>query len=79
MVKWENDWSMQFHPKKCMVLRITKKRKLVNGEYRIHNHNLAIVKKAKYLGVVLDDKMTFKGEFMPNFFLKFFLLFNQGQ
>ena len=26
LVLWENDWSMEFHPEKCKLLRITNKR-----------------------------------------------------
>ena len=60
LVLWESNWSMQFHPEKCKVLRVTNKRKIIDGEYNIHNHKLELVKKAKYLGVTLDQKMNFK-------------------
>ena len=37
LVLWEENWSMEFHPKKCKVLRITNKRKPINAAYKIHN------------------------------------------
>ena len=48
--KWEADWLMQFHPKKCQVLNITNKRKLITHPYNIHGHTLDVVDSAKYLG-----------------------------
>ena len=44
--KWEDDWSMEFHPKKCKVLRITNKVKPIVCDYFIHNEKLETVNKA---------------------------------
>ena len=30
LTKWENEWSAEFHPDKCKMLRVTKKRKTIN-------------------------------------------------
>ena len=57
---WEHDWSMEFNADKCKVIRITNKRKITNGTYSIHGYNLELVKTAKYLGVILDNKLSFK-------------------
>jgi len=43
-----------------LLLRITNKRKVAAGSYQIHGHDLEQVKKAKYLGVTLDEKMSWK-------------------
>jgi hypothetical protein len=31
LAKWENNWKMEFHPEKCTVLTVSKKRNPVNG------------------------------------------------
>ena len=60
LTQWEHDWSMEFNADKCKVIRITNKRKITNGTYSIHGYNLELVKTAKYLGVILDDKLSFR-------------------
>lgn len=60
LVTWEAKWSMQFHPDKCQILRITNKRNIINGNYFIHNKKLKHVDKAKYLGVTLSSKLSWK-------------------
>ena len=59
---WERRWSMEFAEEKCLVLRITRKRKInqIIKPYQIHNFTLKSVDSAKYLGVNLDNKLTFK-------------------
>ena len=42
-----------FHPQKCQLLRIPRKRSLVEAEYSIHGHMLEKADTAKYLGVSL--------------------------
>jgi len=37
LVKWEKEWSMEFHPDKCKMLRITNKRKIIESCYYILN------------------------------------------
>ena len=58
LVAWENDWSMQFHPDKCKLLRITNKRNIIDADYYIHGVQLGNVEKAKYLGVTLTRKLS---------------------
>ena len=55
--KWEADWLMEFHPKKCQVLQITNKRKPIHYPYDIHNHKLDVVDSAKYLGVTIQKNL----------------------
>lgn len=57
LVEWEKKWSMEFHPDKCKVLRITNKRNIIDSEYQIHGQQLEIVKKAKYLGVTMQKDL----------------------
>ena len=55
--KWEADWLMEFHPKKCQVLNITNKRKVITHPYSIHGHTLDVVDSAKYLGVHIHKSL----------------------
>ena len=56
--EWEKTWKMSFNPSKCEVIRIIRKRALVNITYLIHDHPLQLVKQGKYLGVILSDKLS---------------------
>ena len=49
---WEDLWQMEFHPKKCQVLRVTKKKKVnvVEASYTLRGHTLEVMDHAKYLG-----------------------------
>ena len=60
LVVWEKLWSMEFHPDKCFLLRVTNKRKCLEGNYTIHNQVLKQVDKAKYLGVTLSKDLSWK-------------------
>ena len=60
LVKWENKWSMEFHADKCFNLRVTNKRKIYNKTYEIHGQQLKTVNKAKYLGVVISNNLSWK-------------------
>ena len=59
---WEREWAMEFAAEKCQVLTITRKlnRNIILRNYKIHGHILDRVDSAKYLGVILDRKLTFK-------------------
>ena len=49
---------MSFNPEKCEVVRITNKRRIINGSYTIHGHTLQFTDQAKYLGVTIDTKLS---------------------
>jgi len=55
---WESDWLMEFHPAKCNILRITRKKTKIIFPYSLHGHPLEEVTSAKYLGVTLSDDMS---------------------
>ena len=57
---WEKINKMEFHPQKCQVMSITNKRSPYKHTYQIHNISLQKVNKAKYLGITIDDKLTYK-------------------
>ena len=56
--KWEANWSMSFHTEKCQLLRVTKKKKQIITNYLIHGKNLTQTNNAKYLGVTINDKLS---------------------
>ena len=49
---------MEFHPAKCHVLRITKKKSKVTFPYTLHGHVLEEAQSAKYLGVTISEDMS---------------------
>ena len=50
---------MQFHPSKCLVVRVTNKRKPIQASYNIHGMTFEEVSSAKYLGLHVDKKLSF--------------------
>ena len=57
LAEWERKWKMAFHPDKCNVLTITRKRKPIVRDYHLHGHTLEAVKSAKYLGCTISDDL----------------------
>ena len=49
---------MQFNPDKCQHLRITNKHDFINFTYNICNCNIQTVDHAKYLGVIIDNHLS---------------------
>ena len=56
--RWESDWLMRFHPNKCQVVRVTNKKNIIRHEYTIRGEKLEVVENAKYLGVNINNKMS---------------------
>ena len=56
--EWESDWSMEFHPGKCELLRVTKMKEPSIYNYTIHSQILSSTDNAKYLGVNIDCKLS---------------------
>ena len=54
----EQKWHMEFHPDKCQVLTISRKRNPVRYEYVLHGHKLQHVDSAKYLGVTMTSDFS---------------------
>ena len=59
---WAKANKMEFHPDKCQVLRITNRHKPVVSSYNIYNVTLAVVESAKYLGVIIDNKLSWSAQ-----------------
>ena len=58
--QWESDWSMEFNPDKCEVIRVTKKQKPIIFPYKLHNIELKATENAKYLGITINDEFSWK-------------------
>ena len=56
--EWEKDWQMLFNTDKCEHIRITNKRNIIQTSYNIHGHTLKETTQAKYLGVTIDNKLS---------------------
>ena len=58
---WETKWQMSFNPSKCEVLRVTNKVKNnICSSYSLHGVELPAVDCAKYLGVHINSKLSWK-------------------
>ena len=57
---WEREWSMEFHPQKCQLMRVTTKldHNISKFDYIIHGHTIEPVEEAKYLGVTINNKLN---------------------
>jgi len=58
--KWSKAWQMEFNQLKCKFLTITNKVSPVKFTYHINDVSIKEVDFAKYLGVVIDSKPTWK-------------------
>ena len=58
LAQWEATWHMAFHPEKCQVISITRRRKVLKHTYLLHGHPLAHVDSAKYLGVTITSDLS---------------------
>ena len=57
---WANTWQMKFNPPKCIHLAITRKKTSIKHCYQIHGQQIQQSNSAKYLGVVIDQHLTWK-------------------
>ena len=59
LAAWEGTWQMEFHPDKCQVLRVSRKRKenVIAASYTLHGHILKVVDHVKYLGVTISGDL----------------------
>ncbi len=53
---WEKKWQMTFYPQKCKIMHFT--RRLIKTQYTLRGNLLEAVSQAAYIGVELDDKLT---------------------
>ena len=58
LAQWEAEYSMEFHPTKCKVLRVTRSRSPSIFNYTLHGTTLKSTASTKYLGVTLTKDLT---------------------
>ena len=58
LVQWSQTWQMSFHPAKCYILRVSRKRIPVVFSYNMMGQNLETVHHYPYLGVELSEDMN---------------------
>ena len=56
--EWEHQWQMDFNVTKCHVLSVTNKMKPREPKYDLHGHTLEQVSNAKYLGIEINEKLS---------------------
>ena len=49
---------MEFNPSKCTVIHVTRSKSIVPSQYTLYGHVLDSVSSSKYLGVTLNDHLT---------------------
>ena len=57
---WANTWQIKFNPSKCIHVAITRKKTSIKHCYQIHSQQIQQSNSAKYLGVVIDQHLTWK-------------------
>mgnify|MGYP001796102237 CR=1 FL=1 len=55
---WSKVWDMEFNTDKCKILSVTNKKNIINYNYKMENVSLKSVTEEKYLGVVIDKKLS---------------------
>ena len=55
---WETKWKMEFHPDKCTVLTVSKKKQPLAFNYTLHGHILQHETSTKYLGCTLTSDLN---------------------
>ena len=54
---WAKEWTMEFHPDKCSIMRVSRKKNELLYHYKLKDQPLATTSNSKYLGVHISDKM----------------------
>ena len=58
LARWEAEYSMEFHPQKCNVLRVTRSRSPSIFNYTLHGTTLKSTESTKFIGVTLTKDLT---------------------
>ena len=62
LITWSESWQMKFNPLKCETMRISRHTSILSPiphTYHINNTPLVQVDTVKYLGIHIDDKLSF--------------------
>ena len=60
LASWEKKWGMSFHPEKCSILRVYRKRNPIIYDYTLKGHKLVSEQQTKYLGVHISQNLSWK-------------------
>ena len=60
VLEWSKMWGMRFNVEKCNQITLTNKRKPFKTKYYLGNETLSKKESIKYLGVIIDNKLSFK-------------------
>jgi len=58
LIKWSNDWMMEFNISKCNVMQVTTNQNVSSFSYKMCNMPLSIVEEHDYLGIRLHHKLS---------------------
>ena len=58
LIKWANEWQMDFNVSKCNILQVTTHHTTKTFTYQMNGVPLKSVEKIKYLGVYLNNKLS---------------------
>ena len=60
VLEWTKIWGMRFNVEKCHHMTITNKRRPISSQYCLDNEIIAQKSNINYLGVIIDNKLSFK-------------------
>ena len=60
LTKWAEKWQMTFHPAKCYILRVTRKKNPIITNYEMLGQQLETVHQYPYLGVELSEDLAWE-------------------
>jgi len=58
LAEWEQTWKMEFHPDKCNILTVSKRKNIIDYPYHLRDHFLQRVDSAKYLGITITKDLS---------------------
>ena len=60
LAEWEDKWGMEFHPRKCSTLSVTRSSSILRYPYQLKGHTLEVQDTTKNLGVDLQSTLSWK-------------------
>ena len=58
LIQWEREFSMEFHPKRCNILRVSRSRYPSTYNYTLHGRTLKEVEEVIYLGITITKDLS---------------------
>ena len=60
VLEWSKIWGMKFNASKCVQMTVTNKINFIQYKYHLGSDELSTKKSFKYLGITIDNKLSFK-------------------